>query len=435
MNPEIKYHKGLGNTFESEAVANSLPRKQNSPQKPPLGLYPEQIQGSSFTASGFDNQKSWLYKILPTVAHAAFERLSPQHSSFNSFWISEKNSELVTTPNQLRWNAQSLPTSTQDFVSSIKTVALNGDFSNQNGIAVHLYNCNQNMTNYFYDADGDLLIVPQEGTLEVQTEMGRLEVEPLEIIVIPRGIKFQVLLKDKNASGYICENFGAALRTPHLGPIGANGLANPRHFLAPTAWFEEKNSKQEVIAKFGGQFWKYEAQGSPLNVVAWWGNYYPYKYDLRLFNTINSVSFDHPDPSIYSVLTAPTDRPGFSNLDFVIFPPRWLIANDTFRPPYFHRNYMSEYMGLIKGTYDAKESGGFVPGGASLHNAMSGHGPDSGTFAKASEQKLEPQYLDNTMAFMFESRYPFAVTRFALESELLQKDYHKCWADFKVQFK
>ena len=279
---------------------------------------------------------------------------------------------------------------------------------------------------FFYDADGELLIVPQAGALRLATEFGLLDVAPGEIAVIPRGVRFRVELRDASARGYLCENFGAALRLPELGPIGANGLANARDFLAPIAAFEERDGRFELMAKFGGRLWTAALDHSPLDVVAWHGNYTPYKYDLARFNVINTVSFDHPDPSIFTVLTSPSDTAGTANVDFVIFPPRWMVGEDTFRPPWFHRNVMSEYMGLVRGVYDAKAEG-FAPGGGSLHNCMTGHGPDAATFERASSAALAPQKIDDTLAFMFESRYVIHPTRFALDAPQRQKNYQACW--------
>jgi homogentisate 1,2-dioxygenase len=286
---------------------------------------------------------------------------------------------------------------------------------------------------YFYDADGELLLVPQQGALRVATELGVIEVAPGEIIVLPRGLRFRVDVPDGPARGYICENHGAPFRLPELGPIGSNGLANARDFLAPVAAFEDREGKFDLIAKFGGRLWSAPITHSPLDVVAWHGNYAPCKYDLKRFNTINTVSHDHPDPSIFTVLTSPSDTPGTANVDFVIFPPRWMVAEDTFRPPWFHRNVMSEYMGLVYGAYDAKAEG-FLPGGGSLHNCMSGHGPDAATFARASTAKLAPHKIDGTLAFMFESRYVINPTRFAIEAPQLQKDYQDCWRGLNRHF-
>ncbi|MBI4533420.1 MAG: homogentisate 1,2-dioxygenase, partial [Candidatus Melainabacteria bacterium] len=310
----------------------------------------------------------------------------------------------------------------------------NGGLDSNKGAAVHIYACNCSMKDsFFYDADGEFLFVPEKGSLTLRTEFGVLDVGPGEIAVVPRGVKYQVLIKTDIARGYILENYGMPLKLPYLGPVGANGLANPRDFLVPQACFENIDGNFRLIAKFQGHLFEARIDHSPLDVVAWHGNYVPYKYDLKLFNVVNSVSFDHCDPSIFTVLTSPSEISGVANVDFVIFPPRWIVACNTFRPPYYHRNYMSEYMGLIFGKYDAKEEG-FVPGGGSLHNQMSAHGPDTATYNKAVAEELEPVYLDNTLAFMFESSLVWSPTRFAMGTKLLQEDYLSCWRNLPVSF-
>ena len=334
--------------------------------------------------------------------------------------------EVPVSPNQLRWDP--LPVVDGDFVDSLTTIAGN------DGIGIHLYRANRSMAGrFFYDADGELLLVPELGEIVIRTELGIIEAKPGEIAVIPRGTKFKVDVKG-DARGYIAENFGLPFRLPDLGPIGANGLANPRDFLTPVAAYEDVEGDFELVAKFDGRLWSARIDHSPLDVVAWHGNYAPYKYDLAKFNVINTVSFDHPDPSIFTVLTSPSDTPGTANCDFVIFPSRWMVAEGTFRPPYFHRNIMNEYMGLIYGVYDAKAEG-FAPGGGSLHNCMSGHGPDAQTFDAASSAKLEPKFLGDTLAFMFETRHIIRPTRFALETPALQRDYWRCWHGLRKNFK
>ena len=423
-NSALQYQSGMGNEFATEAIAGALPHGQNSPQCAPLGLYAEQISGSAFTAPRHENLRTWQYRLLPSASHSAYRKI--EHGLLRT----APCAEVATPPNRLRWNPfpLPLPTTPIDFIDGLMTVATNGDARLQRGVAVHLYAANQSMTRCFYNADGELLIVPQQGALTLKTEAGVLEIAPGEIAVVPRGIKFRVEIADA-VRGYVCENYGAPLRLPELGPIGANGLANARDFLAPVAWFEEVKGQTKVIAKFGGHLWAYEMEGSPLNVVAWHGNYTPYKYDLALFNTINTVSYDHPDPSIFTVLTSPSETVGTANIDFVIFPPRWMVAENTFRPPWFHRNFMSEYMGLVHGTYDAKAEG-FLPGGGSLHNSFSAHGPDKVSFEKASAAELKPHYIANTLAFMFESRYAFAPTKFALDATELQSGYDTGWSGF-----
>ena len=426
-NPALKYQSGFGNEFATEAIPHSLPLGQNSPQRAPHGLYAEQVSGSAFTAPRHENLRSWQYRLRPSVAHSPYQKID------NKLIRTAPCTEVATPPNRLRWNPFQIPAQPTDFIDGLMTIATNGDARLQRGMAVHLYVANQSMKRCFYNADGEMLIVPQQGPLQLKTEFGILEVSPGEIAVIPRGIKFRVEITnaEKLVRGYICENYGAPLRLPELGPIGANGLANARDFLAPVAWFEDITDTTTIIAKFHGNMWAYETEGSPLNVVAWHGNYTPYKYDLATFNTINTVSFDHPDPSIFTVLTSPSETPGTANIDFVIFPPRWMVAEHTFRPPWFHRNIMSEYMGLVHGAYDAKAEG-FLPGGGSLHNSFSAHGPDKISFEKASAAELTPHYIANTLAFMFESRYVFEPTKFALEAPELQANYDAAWAGFDV---
>jgi homogentisate 1,2-dioxygenase len=425
----LQYHSGFGNEFASEAVVGALPVGQNSPQRAPLGLYAEQLSGTPFTAPRAANRRSWLYRIRPSVMHEPYTPLPQKMLRSTPF------DEIATPPNQLRWNPIAIPKEETDFVDGLVTIAGNGDAAMQTGVAIHIYVANKSMVDRaFYNADGELLIVPQVGELLIHTEFGQIDLKPGEICVIQRGIKFRVELMGKEGRGYVCENYGAMFRLPDLGPIGANGLANARDFQTPHAAFEDRDTDFRVAAKFLGKLWEARYNHSPLNVVAWHGNYAPYKYDLSKFNCINSVSFDHPDPSIYTVLTAPSEIPGTANCDFVIFPPRWMVAEHTFRPPWFHRNFMNEFMGLIFGEYDAKAEG-FVPGGASLHNCMSGHGPDAETYAKASTADLKPQKLDNTLAFMFETRFICRPTKYAMDTAELQHDYFQCWQDLKKNFK
>ncbi|HEV8157948.1 MAG TPA: homogentisate 1,2-dioxygenase [Pyrinomonadaceae bacterium] len=425
---QFKYQSGFGNEFATEAVKGALPVGQNSPQRAPLGLYAEQFSGTSFTTPRLLNKRTWTYRIQPSVLHRPFRQID------NNLFVS-KFDEVVTTPNQLRWNPLPMPETETDFIGGIVTMAGCGDVFAQTGIAVHIFACNKSMTErFFYNADAEMLIAAESGRLKILTELGVIETEAGEIAVLPRGLKFRVELPDGRARGYICENYGGHFRLPDLGPIGANGLANPRDFETPVAWFEDKDGDFELTAKFGGNLWTTEIKSSPLNVVAWHGNYAPYKYDLRRFNTIGSVSFDHPDPSIYTVLTSPSPEVGVANCDFVIFPDRWLVAENTFRPPWFHRNFMSEFMGLVFGQYDAKEEG-FVAGGASLHNQMSAHGPDAEAFEKASNAELKPQKLSGTLAFMFESRYIIRPTKFAMETAELQHGYFEVWQTLPKNFK
>ena len=419
------YLTGFANHFASEAVAGALPVGRNSPQHVPFGLYAEQLSGTAFTAPRAENRRSWLYRLRPTAHHGAFVPYAG-----GRLIRSAPFDEVPPSPNRLRWDPLPMPDAEVDFVDGLVSYAGNGDVATGTGCAIHMYAATRSMERrVFFSSDGELLIVPQQGDLRIVTEFGALDVAPLQIALIPRGVRFRVELPDGPARGYVCENYGALFRLPDLGSIGANGLANPRDFETPAAWYEDSDEPTEVIQKFQGGLWRVSLDHSPLDVVAWHGNLAPCRYDLRRFNTINTVSFDHPDPSIFTVLTSPSDTPGTANIDFVIFPPRWMVADGTFRPPWFHRNVMSEYMGLIEGAYDAKE-GGFAPGGGSLHNQMNGHGPDQASYAKAIAADLKPHRIEATMAFMLESRHVIRPTHWAMETPLCQPDYDDAWAGF-----
>ena len=426
---QVQYQSGFGNHFVTEAVPGALPEARNSPQRPPHGLYTELISGTSFTAPRHVNRRTWTYRIQPSVVHRPYARIdnrSIRSAPFN---------DIDATPTQLRWSPVPIPQEPTDFVEGLITLGGNGDVAMQVGIAIHIYAANRSMTDrYFYNADGEMLIVPQQGRARLITELGIIEAAPSEIAVIPRGLRFRVELPDGPSRGYVCENYGPTLRLPELGPLGSNGLANPRDFLSPVAAYEDTSDRCMLVSKFQGNLWAAEMDHSPLNVVAWHGNLAPYKYDLTRFMVIGTVSFDHPDPSIYTVLSAPSDVPGTANVDFVVFPPRWLVGEDTFRPPWFHRNTMTEFMGLLQGVYDAKAEG-FLPGGASLHNCMSAHGPDAETWERATRAELKPHKLEDTMAFMFESRYAMRLTRYAIESSELQHDYFEGWQGLAKHFR
>jgi homogentisate 1,2-dioxygenase len=428
---EFRYSSGFGNEFATEAVEGALPDGRNSPQRAPLGLYAEQISGTAFTQPRAVNRRTWVYRILPSAKHPSFKRIDNGNLRSTPF------NEIEPDPNRLRWDPFPLPRSDTptDFVDGLFTVAGNGDVRTRGGMAVHVYAANTDMRDrYFVNADGELLFVPELNPVVLHTELGALQVSPGEIALVPRGIRFRVELPGTFARGYLCENFGAAFDLPERGPIGANGLANERDFKAPQAAFEERGHTVQVVQKFGGNLWAADYDHSPLDVVAWHGNYAPYKYDTASFMVLGTVSFDHPDPSIYTVLTSASDSPGLANVDFVIFAPRWLVGEDTFRPPWFHRNVMSEYMGLVRGAYDAKAEG-FTPGGASLHNTFASHGPDAETYARASTAELRPQKLDGSLAFMFESRWTIVPTRQAMEAGHRQADYDSVWSGLARNFR
>ena len=428
----LKYQSGFGNEYATEAILGALPQGRNSPQRVAMGLYAELLSGTAFTAPRAHNRRTWMYRRQPSVVTGAY---APYEQAL---WTTGATGGVPVPPDPMRWNPFPLPQQATDFVDGIRTVAANGDADAQMGMAVLVYTANVSMANRaLVNADAEMLLVPQQGRVIITTELGVLDVSPGEIAVLPRGLAFKVALPDAPqaaARGYIAENYGAPFGLPELGPIGSNGLANARDFLAPVAAFEDPAGPYELIKKFGGRLWRNTQPGTPFNVVAWHGNLAPVKYDTAHFMTIGSISFDHPDPSIFTVLTSPSDTPGTANCDFVIFPPRWMVAEDTFRPPWYHRNLMSEFMGLVHGQYDAKPEG-FKPGGASLHNAMVPHGPDTEAFAKASAAPLAPHKLDNTLAFMFESRYRFVPTAWAMKgSGALDTTYAQCWAGLADTF-
>merc|ERR1711962_369744 len=430
MADEFKYQVGFGNEFSSEdpRCPGSLPAGQNNPQKCPYGLYAEQLSGTAFTAPRTSNQRTWLYRIIPSVKHKPFT-VYPQ-PFINTNW-----DEQVPNPNQLRWKPFDIPSPSLDWVDGLRTVAGSGDPRTRSGLSIHVYVCNASMENKaFYNSDGDLLIVPQQGTLMITTEMGRMTVAPNEIAVIQQGIRFSVDVSGPTR-GYILEVYNNHFVLPDLGPIGANGLANPRDFLTPVAWFEEREADFKIIGKYQGRLFQAQQGHSPFNVVAWHGNYAPYKYNMANFCTVNTVSYDHIDPSVFTVLTCPSTKPGTAVADFVIFPPRWSVAENSFRPPYYHRNCMSEFMGLILGKYEAKESG-FNPGGATLHSMMTPHGPDAQCFEDWTAKELGPiKVAVGTQAFMFESSYQLALTKWGEETcQKVDPDYFNCWQQLKNNF-
>jgi len=418
------YQSGFGNHFATEAIEGALPVGRNSPQKPAFGLYAEQMSGTAFTAPRHENRRSWLYRLRPSAEHPPYRR----YQGAPLFAPGTDKNPLA--PNRMRWNPLDVPGEPTDLIDGMTTMVANRDPASLEGVAVHIYRANKDMdARAFVDGDGELLFIPEQGRLSLLTELGRIDLAPGEVGLVPRGVRFRALLPDGSARGYIAENHGSLFRLPDLGPIGSNGLANPRDFETPIARFEDRDEVYEIVQKYMGSLWTTTLDYSPLDVVAWHGNLAPWKYELARFNAIGTVSFDHPDPSIYTVLTSPSAVPGRANADFAIFPPRWMVAEDTFRPPWFHRNVMSECMGLISGAYDAKAEG-FPPGALSVHNLMGGHGPDVASWRAASGADLAPHKIDGTMAFMIESCWAFHPTCFAIDGGALQPDYDKVWGGF-----
>ncbi|XP_030384097.1 homogentisate 1,2-dioxygenase [Scaptodrosophila lebanonensis] len=428
-----KYLTGFGSHFSSEdpRCPNALPAGQNSPQQCAYGLYAEQLSGTAFTAPRTENLRTWLYRKVPSAVHKPFVQYK------DCQYLNQNWDERPPNPNQLRWKPFDIPVQKPvTFVEGLHTVCGAGDTRGRHGLAVHVYMCNKSMENTaFYNSDGDFLIVPQQGVLNITTELGKMSVAPNEICVIPLGIRFAVDVEGPTR-GYILEVYDNHFRIPDLGPIGANGLANPRDFKTPVAWFDDRQIVDfQIISKFQGSLFVAKQNHSAFDVVAWHGNYVPYKYDLSNFMVINSVSFDHCDPSIFTVLTCPSSRPGTAIADFVIFPPRWSVQEHTFRPPYYHRNCMSEFMGLILGRYEAKEEG-FVAGGATLHSIMTPHGPDAKCYEAASKDNLRPERIaEGTQAFMFESSLSLAVTKWGEETcKKIDSQYYECWQALNNNF-
>lgn len=424
------YMPGFGNDFETEALPGALPQGQNSPQLCPYGLYAEQLSGTAFTVPRGRNERSWCYRIRPSVRHVGrFMPLDVPH------WKSAPNIiPGVASLGQYRWNPVPHGQDETTWITGMRTVTTAGDVNTQTGMATHIYLVTRSMADdYFYSADGELLVVPQEGRLRFCTELGVIEVGPKEIAVLPRGLVYRVEVIEGPCRGFVCENYGQAFDLPDRGPIGANCMANPRDFKTPVAWFEDRDAPSTVTLKWCGQFHRSSIPHSPLDVVAWHGNYAPYKYDLTTYSPVGAILFDHPDPSIFTVLTARSEVEGTANIDFVLFRERWLIAEHSFRPPWYHKNVMSELMGNIYGAYDAKPDG-FAPGAMSLHNMMLPHGPDSNAFERASTAALKPEKLDRTMSFMFETRFPQHLTLWAANEAPMQADYAGCWDGLEKKF-
>jgi len=424
------YMPGFGNDFETEALPGALPQGQNSPQKCAYGLYAEQLSGTAFTRP--HPERTWCYRIRPSVRHTG--RFDPIELPY---WQTAPNVlPDIASLGQYRWDPIPLPGSDQDltWLTGMRTMTTAGDVNLQVGMASHVYLVSRSMQDeYFFSADGELLVVPQEGRLRFCTELGVIDVEPKEIAIIPRGLIFRVEVLEGPCRGFVCENYGQTFTLPNRGPIGANCLANPRDFKCPVAAFEDRETRSRLVVKWCGRFHETWIDHSPLDVVAWHGNYCPYKYDLRSYSPVGAILFDHPDPSIFTVLTAPSGQEGVANIDFVLFRERWMVAEHSFRPPWYHRNIMSELMGNIYGIYDAKPQG-FAPGGISLHNCMLPHGPDRDAFEGASNAELKPEKLDNTMSFMFETRFPQHLTAFAANEAPLQQEYIEVWQQLEKKF-
>ncbi|KAF8579366.1 homogentisate 1,2-dioxygenase [Ramaria rubella] len=427
------YQTGFGNRFASDAIPGTLPLGQNNPQRCKYGLYAEQVTGTAFVAPRCENQNAWLYRIRPAVAHDGFTALARNPDLESNFLPA--NPRISLSASQLSWQPIGIPSVETDFIDGLKTVAGCGDSSLREGLAVHLYAANVSMgKKAFVNTDGDFLIVPSQGRLDIQTEFGKLMVRPGEIVVIQRGIRFKVSLPNGPSHGYIQEVFGAHYELPELGPLGANGLANARDFEYPVASFDIDQTPWDIVYKVSGSLHLCKQRHTPFDVVAWHGNYVPYKYALEKLITVGSLTRDHIDPSIFCVLTARSKTAGTPLADFLAYGPRWDVAYNTFRPSYYHRNAASELLGLIYGAYPGRA--GFQPGGLNFTPPFSPHGPTSGPFKAASEAELKPQWISvGSLAFMFESSMTLALTEYAIKrANTMRPVDPKTWEGLKPLF-
>ena len=423
---------GFANAFESEALPDALPRDQNSPRLSAYGLYAEQINATGFVARREHNRRSWVYRIRPAAQHSKLEPLD--HPTYRQDFDLD-NPE----PNLSGWAPLPMPDSPTDFVDGIYTLGGSGGAEVRRGFAVHLYVANRSMENRsFYNADGEMLLVPQQGKLTLQTESGVLDVDPGMVAIIPRGLKFSVLLREDHARGYIGEVFGRSFHLPERGPVGANGLADSRHFRAPVAYHENRLVPgYSITAKFCGKLFGATQDYSPYDVVAWHGDYTPYVYELRHFSPVINGRMDHADPSIFSVLTAPLDEEGANNLDFVFFPPRWDVSEGTFRPPFFHRNAVTEINGIIRDPAGYKAP--FYSGGCFITPAMTAHGIRAGGvegFLSMSDEAADRphRFRDNSMWFQFETVLPFYLTSWAKKAGQRIDDWHHIWGTYRDHY-
>lgn len=426
-NPRASYQPGFGNEFATEAVAGALPVGQNSPQRPPLGLVSELVSGTAFVAPRALNRRSYLFRIRPsTNAHP----LLPV--SFPNFQTPPL--AVDPQPGAMRWSTLNDKIAGKDFLDGLLTHCGNGSPRTQNGMAVHIYNASEPMTGRaFVNSDGEMLIIPQTGKLVITTELGIMDIQPGELALIPKGMKMKVDPVSGPAYGFMCENYGLPFVLPDLGLIGSHGLANAIDFETPVAAFEDNEEPTELIQKFCGSFWETKLEYSVFDVVAWRGNWAPCKYDMMKFNTMGSISYDHPDPSIFCALTSSSDAVAGGNVDFMILPPRWIVAEHSFRPPGFHRNSVSEFLALVKGAHESRSSN-FPPGSISLHNCWTPHGPDTETLEQARTAELQPQRVDDALVFMLETRFPLEMSSAAFESDKRQRDCTNGWAGFTKRF-
>jgi homogentisate 1,2-dioxygenase len=430
---EVPTQGGFGSVHESEALEGALPRDQNAPRRCPYDLVPELINGTPFTVRNVDNSKMWTYRIHASFSQTAFHPLP--------------NARFATPlgdvePNRSRWAPHPIPapSTPTDFVDGLVTLGGAGDVLSGPGFAIHVYAANADMLDRcFSNADGDLLVIPQEGALDVRTELGWLSVPIGSILFVPRGLKFAIGLPENVGRGWVLEVFGTKLRLPERGLVGSNGLAEARHFRAPHASYEDRECPDgfQHVTKTGGRLFEATHTFSPFDVVAWYGNHAPFVYDLMHFAPVASVRFDHQDPSIFTVLTAPLDDHGRAVADFVFFPPRWEVIEHSFRPPFAHRNAASEVNMVVR--TPKPYSTGYEPGCTFLSPLLTAHGVGTKTYDAILDLPHDhvdpPQRIpDESLWAMVESALPFRTTAWARDTELLDATFLSAFEGMKKRF-
>jgi homogentisate 1,2-dioxygenase len=424
---------GFCNFHESETLPGALPVDQNSPRSSPYGLYAEQLNATGFVAPREANRRSWMYRIRPSAEQGPLAPLA--HERLRGDFSGEP-----VEANLAGWGPLPFPASPTDFVDGLATLGGAGSPSSRRGYAVHLYAANRGMEDRcFSDADGDLLLLPEEGSLTLLTELGVLQVHPGQLALVPRGVRFSVLLGGSRARGYVGESFGRPFSLPERGPVGANGLADARHFRGPVARHEERLCPgYRVTVKLGGALFEATQDHSPFDVVAWHGNHFPTVYDLAAFSPAGNARVDHIDPSIHTVLTSPLDEAGANGLDLVVFTPRWDATEHTFRPPYFHRNVATELNGIIREVASAGSP--FARGCCFLTPSFTPHGVLATgverTLALDDERADQARRsADSSLWFQFESTLPFSPTAWARTAPNRVDDWPLVWGAYRRHFR
>jgi homogentisate 1,2-dioxygenase len=430
---EMTTLEGFGAPLQSEALPGALPLHQNSPRHAPYGLYPEQLSGTAFGLPRHKNLRTWLYRIRPSAQQSPFRPL--RHETFTTAFTSEP-----VEPNLFGWRPCPIPSAGQDFVDGIVTLGGAGDGHSRRGYALHWFTANRSMDNRaFCNADGDFLLVPQLGELTLVTELGVLEVGTGQIALLPRGLRYSVVLRSPAARGFIAEVYGRHFELPERGVIGANGLADARHFRTSTAWFEDRlELGYRITSKLGGVLYDAQQDYSPYDVVAWHGNYVPYVYDLAAFVPVSNVRVDHPDPSIYSVVSCPLDETGSNLLDLIVFPPRWDPTEHTFRPPFFHRNATMEWNAVVRS--DSSDGALFESGVSFLTPPMTPHGVTSAAVERAfrldeATAAVPHRSSDQSLWIQFESSLPLQLSPLAREPSRAILDWPTVWGAYRNHFR